>query len=112
MSIQLSQDERDHLEQLARRKMKPTRRQKAIALLRLAEGDTPEKAALYAGIHEEDVAALASKFSEQGLAGVGLGGKSEILVALIAGVMRGFERVVALPDPKDIEFPQAAETVS
>jgi hypothetical protein len=27
-------------------------------------------------------------------------------VALIAGVMRGFERVVALPDPKDIEFPQ------
>jgi hypothetical protein len=29
----------------------------------------------------------------------------QILVALIAGVMRGFERVVALPDPKDIEFP-------
>ena len=28
------------------------------------------------------------------------------MVALIAGVMRGFERVVALPDPKDIEFPQ------
>jgi hypothetical protein len=27
-------------------------------------------------------------------------------VALIAGVMRGFERVVALPDPKEIEFPQ------
>jgi hypothetical protein len=27
-------------------------------------------------------------------------------VALIAGVMRGFERVVALPDPKDIEFPE------
>jgi hypothetical protein len=30
----------------------------------------------------------------------------EVLVALIAGVMRRFERVVALPDPKDIEFPQ------
>ncbi len=28
------------------------------------------------------------------------------LVALNAGVMRRFERVVALPDPKDIEFPQ------
>jgi len=27
------------------------------------------------------------------------------LVALVAGVMQGFERVVALPDPKDIEFP-------
>jgi len=30
----------------------------------------------------------------------------EAVVALIAGVMRRFERVVALPDPKDIEFPQ------
>jgi hypothetical protein len=28
------------------------------------------------------------------------------LVALNAGVMRRFERVVALPEPKDIEFPQ------
>ena len=28
------------------------------------------------------------------------------VVALNAGVMRRFERVVALPDPKDIEFPQ------
>jgi hypothetical protein len=27
-------------------------------------------------------------------------------VALDAGVMQRFERVVALPDPKDIEFPQ------
>jgi hypothetical protein len=31
---------------------------------------------------------------------------AEITVALIAGVMRGFERVVALPNPKDIEFRQ------
>jgi hypothetical protein len=29
-----------------------------------------------------------------------------VLVALNAGVMQRFERVVALPDPKDIEFPQ------
>ena len=28
------------------------------------------------------------------------------LVALNAGVMRRFKRVVALPNPKDIEFPQ------
>ena len=83
MSIRLSDGERDHLEQLARRKMKPTRRQKAIALLRLAEGDAPEKAAQDAGIPKEDVAALASQFSEQGLAGVGLGGKSEIRVRLV-----------------------------
>ena len=33
-------------------------------------------------------------------------GSCEALVALNAGVMRRFERVVALPDPKDIEFPQ------
>jgi hypothetical protein len=83
MSIQLSHDERDYLEQLAQRKMKPTRRQKAIALLRLAGGDPPEKAAQVAGIPMEDVAALASQFSEQGLAGVGLGAKSAIRVSLV-----------------------------
>ena len=33
-------------------------------------------------------------------------GSYEALVALNAGVMRRFERVVALPDPKDIEFPK------
>ncbi|MFN2516316.1 MAG: hypothetical protein ABR556_08875 [Pyrinomonadaceae bacterium] len=31
------------------------------------------------------------------------------VVALNTAVMRGFERVVALPDPKDIEFPQPHE---
>jgi len=30
---------------------------------------------------------------------------------LNAGVMRRFERVVALPEPKDIEFPQPQATV-
>jgi hypothetical protein len=83
MSIQLSQDERDYLEQLANRKPKPTRRQKAIALLRLAEGKTLEGAAQDAGIKKEDVAALASQFSEQGLAGVGLDGTSTIRVRLV-----------------------------
>jgi hypothetical protein len=33
-------------------------------------------------------------------------GTGEVVVALNAGVMRRFKRVVALPDPKDIEFPQ------
>jgi hypothetical protein len=33
-------------------------------------------------------------------------GVAALGVALNAGVMRRFERVVALPDPKDIEFPQ------
>ena len=77
MSIQLSPEQRDYLEQLARGRIEPTRRQKALALLRLAEGDTPEKAAHCAGIHKEDVETLASDFSERGLDGIGLGGGCE-----------------------------------
>ena len=83
MSIQLTEDERDYLEQLARRPPKPTRRQKAIALLRLAAGDPPEEAARHAGMGKEDIAALASQFSDQGLVGVGLGGTPRILVRLV-----------------------------
>jgi hypothetical protein len=63
--------------------VKPTRRQKAIALLHLAEGDAPERAAQFAGMHAEDVAELVSRFSERGLDGVGLGARSGIRVALI-----------------------------
>jgi hypothetical protein len=33
-------------------------------------------------------------------------GSYEALVALNAGVMRRCERVVALPNPKDVEFPK------
>jgi hypothetical protein len=83
MSIQLEQDERDYLERIVRRPMKPTRRQKALALLRLAEGDMPEQAAQHAGIPIEEVAALASEFIESGLAGVGLDGKPKTLVRLV-----------------------------
>jgi hypothetical protein len=75
MSIQLSPEQRDYLERLARGRIRPTRRQKALALLRLAEGDTPEKAAQYAGIQREDVETLASDFTERGLDGIGLGGE-------------------------------------
>ena len=83
MSIQLEEDERGYLEQLVRRPMKPTRRQKANALLRLAEGDTPEKAAQHAGIPKEEVESLATRYAESGLAGVGLGGKLKTLVRLV-----------------------------
>jgi hypothetical protein len=41
---------------------------------------------------------LFPRYSQEGLL--------QVLVALNAGVMRRFERVVALPEPKDIEFPQ------
>lgn len=83
MSIQLEQDERNYLEQIVGRPMKPTRRQKALALLRLAEGDTPEQAAEHAGISKEDVSALASRFIKSRLAGVGLNGKPKTLVHLV-----------------------------
>ena len=83
MSIQLEQDERSYLERIVRRPKKPTRRQKALALLRLAEGDTPEQAAEHAGIPNEDVAALASRFIESRLAGVGLEEKPKTLVRLV-----------------------------
>ena len=63
--------------------MKPTRRQKAIALLRLAEGLTTRQAAMHAGISKEEVEALAVEFAESGLAGIGLVGKSKILVRLV-----------------------------
>ncbi len=77
MSIQLSPEQRGYLEQLARRRLKPTRRQKAIALLRLAEGDPTEKAAECAGMETAAVETLASDFTERGLGAIGLAGGDE-----------------------------------
>ncbi len=77
MSIHLNEEDRAILEQLEKRRMRPTRRQKAIALLRLAAGLTPAEAAKHAGIPKKDVEALASDYAQGGLAGVGLGGKRE-----------------------------------
>jgi DNA-directed RNA polymerase specialized sigma24 family protein len=50
MSIHLNEEDRANLERLEKSRMKPTRRQKAIALLRLAEGLSPADAAQHAGI--------------------------------------------------------------
>jgi hypothetical protein len=75
MSLDLSEEDRANLERLERRRMKPTRRQKAIALLRLAAGLSPAEAAKHAGIPKEEVEALATGYAERGLAGVGLAGK-------------------------------------
>lgn len=83
MSIHLSDEDRANLERLEKRRMKPARRQKAIALLRLAEGLTSRQAAMHAGISNEEVEALAVEFAESGLAGVGLVGKSKTLVQLV-----------------------------
>jgi hypothetical protein len=77
MPIHSSPEQRTYPERLARGRIEPTPRQKALALLRLAEGDTPERAAHCAGIQKTDVETLASNFTESGLAGIGLGGGDE-----------------------------------
>lgn len=93
MSIQLSPEQRGYLERLARGRIKPTRRQKAIALLRLAEGDTSEGAARCAGIARADVEALASDFNERGLDGAGL----------VVGEAAGPSQVPSLQDDEIFE---------
>jgi hypothetical protein len=73
MSLNLNAEDRANLERLKQRRTKPTRRQKAIALLHLDEGLSPADAAVHAGMTVEEVEALAHRFAESGLAGVGLG---------------------------------------
>jgi uncharacterized protein (DUF433 family) len=74
MPVQLNQAHREHLELLANRKMRPTNRQKAQALLALAEGEAPERVSQRVGIRKADLASLVSQFNKAGLEGVGLGG--------------------------------------
>jgi hypothetical protein len=83
MSIHLSEEDRARLERLEAGPMKPTRRQKAMALLRLDEGLSPAQAAEHSGISKEQVEALAAGFARAGLAGVGLDASSKNLVHLI-----------------------------
>jgi hypothetical protein len=82
MAIELSQEERASLEQFVR-PYKPTKRQKAQALLALAAGESPETVAMRVGISKDFVSELATQFAERGLAGVGLGKKPEVVVTLI-----------------------------
>jgi sulfur carrier protein ThiS len=83
MSLNLNAEDRASLERLEKSRMKPTRRQKAIALLRLAEGLPPAKAAEHAGIPKPEVERLAAKFAENGLAGVGLSEEPDNAVQLV-----------------------------
>jgi uncharacterized protein (DUF433 family) len=73
MSIRLKPEDRGSLERFLSRKRKPTGRQKAQALLGLAEGETLENVSSRVGISKEDLVALVARFSEGGLAGIGLG---------------------------------------
>jgi hypothetical protein len=82
MPIQLSQEERAFLEQFVRPYM-PTKRQRAKALLGLAADEVPEAVASRLGIPKEVVLELAARFSERGLAGVGLEKRPEIVVTFV-----------------------------
>src|SRR3954447_25818698 len=86
MRINLSPDERASLEQFVG-PYKPTKQQKAQALLGLAAGESAEEVAMRVGISKEVVTELAVQFGERGLAGVGLIERPEVEVTLIrAGV--------------------------
>jgi Homeodomain-like domain len=83
MSIDLDDEVRASLERRAKRRIKPTRRQKAVALLRLADGLSPGEAAEHAGISKIQVEELAERFAKGGLAAVGLGGKPKTVASLV-----------------------------
>jgi uncharacterized protein (DUF433 family) len=72
MQLRLTTEDRKFLEEVAGRKARPTKRQKAQALLGLATGDTPENVSMRIGIKKEDIATLVHQFKEQGLKGIGL----------------------------------------
>ena len=72
MRLRLTTEDRKYLEEFAHRKVRPTNRQKAQALLGLASGDTPENVAQRVGIKKEDIESLVHTFMERGLRGIGL----------------------------------------
>ena len=73
MQLRLTPDDRKYLEEIAYRKMRPTKRQKARALLGLASGDTPDNVSMRVGIKKEELESLPHLVKEQGLEGIGLG---------------------------------------
>jgi uncharacterized protein (DUF433 family) len=72
MQLRLTTEDRRYLEEVAGRRVRPTKRQKAQALLGLALGGTPESISMRVGIKKEDIATLVDQFMEQGLRGIGL----------------------------------------
>ena len=72
MSTQLSERDREFLERIAARKRKPTRRQKAVAVLDFVQGVPLPEIAEHAGIEKDELARLIRQFNEGGLAGLGL----------------------------------------
>jgi uncharacterized protein (DUF433 family) len=72
MAFELSPQEREILDQIANRKSKATKRQKARALLSYAGGTTLERIAESTGITKDELRGLFDLFTLNGLAGLGL----------------------------------------
>jgi uncharacterized protein (DUF433 family) len=72
MPFELSPQEREILDHHANRKAKPTKRQKARALLSWAEGVTLERIAESTGITKDELRRMFDLFPSRGLAGLGL----------------------------------------
>jgi uncharacterized protein (DUF433 family) len=72
MSIQLRPEEREALQDYLKRRPEPTRRQKADALLGLAQGQSLSEVSQRVGIRMDDLEGLVAKFSEEGLEGIGI----------------------------------------
>ena len=89
MPIELNQKDREFLEQLAGRKRKPTKRQKAVALLSRAQGMPLEKIAERSGITKAELAALFDLFNERGLAGLGLAPRPSVAKEKAAPIRPG-----------------------
>ena len=73
MQVHLTTEDRKYLKEIADRRMRPTNRQKAQALLGLDSGETPESVSMRVGVKKEDLESLVHLVKEQGLKGVGLG---------------------------------------
>src|SRR5437899_2937288 len=68
MSIELSPSDRHYLERFLARKARPTRRQRAKALLLLAEGHAPSFVSQIVGIAQDEVIALEGQYAARGFA--------------------------------------------
>ena len=97
MAIELNPKDLDRLKRLMGRPMKPTRRQKADALLRLAEGKSVTEAAQLVGIPKDEITALVDAYAERGLAGIGLAESTRIQKT--PGVCGGTARIAGTRVP-------------
>jgi hypothetical protein len=83
MMIQLKPEDRDALQQVVERERQPTRRQRAQILLSLAEGASVEEIAMNVGISRGMIEYLRARYTEEGLAGVGIRATRGLLIRLV-----------------------------